>query len=257
MADIELERDGGVAIIRLNRPHRKNAFTFEMIDLWAVALREAAADESVGSIVVTGAGEAFCAGVDLEHLYAHGDTPLDYKKLIGERVHQVAHAIGDIDIPVVAAINGVAVGAGLDMALMCDMRFAAQSARMSESYVRLGLVPGDGGCYYLPRLVGRAKALELLLSGDFVDAQEAHRIGMVNRVYDDAELLTATMDFAARLAHGSREARRMIKRTVYASESMDMRTSLDLISSHMAIAMSTDEARAAVEDARARLSSRG
>ncbi len=147
----------------------------------------------------------------------------------------------------------MAVGAGLDMALMCDIRFAARSARMSEGYIRVGLVPGDGGCYFLPRLVGPAKALELLLTGDPVDGEEAARIGMVNRVCDDAELLDTTYAFAGRLAAVSPVAAAMIKRTVYQAERMDLRASLDLISSHMAIVQSTAdyaEAQAAFTERR-------
>jgi enoyl-CoA hydratase/carnithine racemase len=133
------------------------------------------------------------------------------------------------------------------MALMADLRFAASSARMAEGYVKVGLVPGDGGCYFLPRLVGPAKALELLLSGDFVDAAEALRIGMVNRVYDPAELRAETERFAARLCDLPPVALAMIKRTVYQSASMSLEASLDLISSHMAVVQSTDDFREAME----------
>jgi enoyl-CoA hydratase/carnithine racemase len=230
-----------VATIQLNRPHRKNAFTLEMIDAWAQALRDAHADDEVRAIVVTGAGDAFCSGVDLEVLNEGEPTPLMRKQQLTDRVHSVARAVQDTDKPVIAAVGGVAVGAGMDMALMCDMRFAARSARFSEGYIRIGLVPGDGGAYFLPRLVGTAKALELLLTGDFVDAAEALRIGLVNRVYEDALLLEETYAFAERLAASPPVAMRMIKRAVHQSASMDMRTSLDLISSHMAILQSTDD----------------
>jgi enoyl-CoA hydratase/carnithine racemase len=247
VSDLLYEVSDGVAILTLNRPERKNAFTLEMIDEWAHKLREAAETPDVGAIVVTGAGDAFCSGIDLAALGAVDPSALARKHLIGVRIHQVALALADIDLPVIAAVNGDAVGAGLDMALMCDMRFCAQSARLSEAYVRLGLVPGDGGCYYLTRLVGRAKALELLLTGDFVDAEDALRWGMVNRVYGDEEVLEQTLAFARRLARGPRVAQRMIKRAVYQSEHLDVRTSLDLISSHMAIAMTTADAAEAMQ----------
>ncbi len=155
--------------------------------------------------------------------------------------------------PVIAAVNGPAVGAGLDMALMCDMRFAARSARFAESYVRLGLVPGDGGCFYLPRLVGVARALELLLTGDVIEAIEAERIGMVNRVYDDDQLLTEVYKFATRLAAGPPLVLKMIKQAVYESMRTDLRTSLDLISSHMVVVQSSydgQEAMAAFREKR-------
>ena len=138
----------------------------------------------------------------------------------------------------------------MDMALMCDMRFAARSARFSEGYIRVGLVPGDGGCYYLPRLVGTAKALELLLSGDFIDGGEAERLGVVNRVYDDDRLMDETYAFAERLAAGPPIATRMIKRAVYQSAQSDLRTALDLISSHMAVVTSTEDSKEAFQSFR-------
>jgi enoyl-CoA hydratase/carnithine racemase len=245
--------EDAVATITLNRPKLKNAFTLEMIDAWADALRAAAADNAVRAVVVTGAGDAFCSGVDLAVLSGIEPTPLARKRMLTDGVHQVARAVVDLDKPLIAAINGVAIGAGLDMALMCDMRFAAASARMAEGYIKVGLVPGDGGCYFLPRLVGPAKALELLLTGDMIDGAEAERIGMVNRVYDDAELMPATHAFARQLAALSPVSVSMIKRTVYQSATMDLRASLDLISSHMAIVQSTDdyaEARAAFAERR-------
>ena len=133
------------------------------------------------------------------------------------------------------------------MALMCDIRLAAQSARFSEGYVRVGLVPGDGGCYFLPRLVGTARAMELLLTGDFIDATEAERIGIVNHTYDDDRLREESLALARRLAAGPPVATAMIKRAVYQSAKCDLRTALDLISSHMAVVQSTRDSREAYE----------
>jgi enoyl-CoA hydratase/carnithine racemase len=121
------------------------------------------------------------------------------------------------------------------MALMCDIRIMARSARVSEGYIRVGLVPGDGGCYYLPRLVGVAKALELLLTGDFIDADEAARIGLVNHVVDESELDGAVQVLARKIADGPPVVVRMIKRATYQSMHTDLRTSLDLISSHTGV----------------------
>ncbi|WP_151772111.1 enoyl-CoA hydratase/isomerase family protein [Streptomyces abyssomicinicus] len=243
--------EDGIATLLLNRPDQRNAFTLTMIDAWERALRTAGADPEVKVVVLTGAGEGFCAGGDMDTV---GDTgasgPLEQKNTLHLRIHKVARALEDLDKPVIAAINGVAVGAGLDMALMCDIRFAARSARMSEGYIRLGLVPGDGGAYFLPRLVGQSKALELLLGGEFVDAEEALRIGMVNRVVDDADLLGETYAFAAKIAARPSLPVGMIKRAVRSSDRLDMRTSLDLISSHMAVVMSTPEAQQAIDAVR-------
>jgi enoyl-CoA hydratase/carnithine racemase len=139
------------------------------------------------------------------------------------------------------------------MALMCDIRLMKQSARMSEGYIRVGLVPGDGGCYYLPRLVGMAKALELLWTGDFVDSAEALRIGLVSQVYADDEFENSYGNFVTRLAQQPPINVRMIKRAAYQSANADLRTSLDLISSHLAVVNGTRdslEARSAARERR-------
>jgi enoyl-CoA hydratase/carnithine racemase len=236
MADLEYSVADGIGTIRLNRPDRKNAFTLSMVDTWAGVLTGARTDPDVRVLVVTGTGDAFCSGVDLERrTEGMPATPLARKQVLSERVHRIPLAMEDLDKPVIAAINGVAVGAGLDMALMCDMRIMARSARLSEGYIRVGMVPGDGGCYYLPRLVGTAKALELLLTGDFIDAEEAARIGLVNHVVDDTELAGAATGLARKIADAHPVAARMIKRATYQSLRTDLRTSLDLISSHTGV----------------------
>lgn len=247
MADLEYTVADGIGTILLNRPHRKNAFTLDMIDTWARALRDARTDPDVRVVVLTGAGDAFCSGVDLDRRQdATPATPLERKENLSERIHRIPFAMEDLDKPVIAAINGVAVGAGMDMALMCDMRIMARSARLSEGYVRVGLVPGDGGCYYLPRLVGTAKALELLLTGDFIDAEEAGRLGIVNHVVEDADLAGAVATLARKIADGPPVAIRTIKRAVYQSARSDLRTALDLISSHMAVVTSTEDSAEAL-----------
>jgi enoyl-CoA hydratase/carnithine racemase len=242
MPDLEYTKADGIGTILLNRPHRKNAFTMEMIDQWAEVLRAARTDPEVRVIVLTGAGDAFCSGVDLGD-YRGGEppTPLQRKEGLTDRIHRVPLALEELDKPVIAAVNGVAVGAGMDMALMCDLRVVARSARLSEGYIRVGLVPGDGGCYYLPRLVGTAKALELLLTGDFVDGEEAGRLGIANHVVDDADLMPFVTTLARKLADAPPVAVRMIKRAVYQSARTDLRTALDLISSHMGIVTSTQD----------------
>jgi enoyl-CoA hydratase/carnithine racemase len=251
VADIEWQVADGIGTILLNRPEKKNAFTFEMVDEWAELVRLARTDDDVRVLVVTGAGSGFCAGGDLDAL-SERPTAISQKRRIFDRVQRIALAMDDLDKPTIAAVNGPAVGAGMDMALMCDLRLAARSARFAESYVTVGLVPGDGGCYYLPRLVGMGKALELLLTGDFVDAVEAERIGLVNRVVDDDALLAETYALAARLAAKSPIALRMIKRATYQSARTDLRTSLDLISSHFGVVAVTDDAEEAMAAFRAK-----
>jgi enoyl-CoA hydratase/carnithine racemase len=246
MADLEYTVADGIGTILLNRPHRKNAFTIEMIDQWARILVEARTDPDVRVIVLTGAGDAFCSGVDLSSIDGERPSPLQRKEHLTDHIHRVPYALEDLDKPVIAAINGVAVGAGMDMALMCDMRIIARSARLSEGYIRVGLVPGDGGCYYLPRLVGQAKALELLLTGDFIGGEEAARIGIANHVVDDDDLIAATTRLARKLADAPPVAVRTIKRAVYQSARADLRTALDLISSHMSVVTSTQDSAEAL-----------
>jgi enoyl-CoA hydratase/carnithine racemase len=246
MAAVERRIEAGVATVLLNRPERKNAFTLEMVDAWADTLQWAQDHDEVRAIVVTGAGDAFCSGVDLDDFAAHQGSVLDNKRLLMERVHRVPLTLETIDKPVIAAVNGAAVGAGMDVALMCDIRFASGSARFSEGYVRVGLVPGDGGCFLLPRLVGVSTALRLLWTGDFVAAEEALRIRLVDSVVDDDALLDEACCFARRLAHGPTVAIRMIKRAVRQSEGSDLRSALDLISSHMAVVQSTRDSQEAM-----------
>jgi enoyl-CoA hydratase/carnithine racemase len=237
----------GIATITLNRPERRNAFNVEMLDLWLEALRDARTNDAVQVIVVTGAGRAFCSGGDVGSMSERGDmTGLEHKRWL-EVVHRIPLTLEEIDKPVIAALNGAAAGAGLDMALMCDLRFAAEGARFSEAYVKVGLIPGDGGTYFLPRLIGTARALELIWSGDVFDAQEAFRLGIVNRVVPPDQLMSTVYEFAGRLAKGPTVAIRLAKRAVYAGMQMDLRAHLDMISSHMAVVRQTEDHKEGVQ----------
>jgi enoyl-CoA hydratase/carnithine racemase len=251
MGDLEYTVAEGVGTILLNRPHRKNAFTAAMIEDWAAALVQARDDPAVRVVVVTGAGDAFCSGADLDTTGAR--TTLERRESLTRRIHRIPLALADLDKPVIAAVNGVAVGAGMDLALMCDLRVLARSARLSEGYIRVGLIPGAGGAYFLPRLVGTAKALELMLTGEFIDAEEAGRLGIANKVVDDADLVRVSAELAARIAAQPPVAVGLIKRAVYQSARSDLRTSLDLVASHLAVVSSTEdsaEALAAFRDRR-------
>jgi enoyl-CoA hydratase/carnithine racemase len=245
-----------IGTITLNRPQARNAFTLSMIREWERLLRSSKDDDDVRVVVLTGAGDrAFCSGVDLSWV-ADKRTPLQRKRDLHEGIQRVALAVDDLDKPIIAAINGVAVGAGLDMALMCDMRVMSTTAQLSEGYVKLGLAPGDGGAYYLPRLIGISRALELLLTGESIGADEALRIGLVNRVASPELLGSETMRLARAIAVNPPASVRMIKRVTRQSASVDLRTALDLASSHLAVLATTKdaaEALAAVKEKRAGL----
>ncbi|HEU5284051.1 MAG TPA: enoyl-CoA hydratase-related protein [Burkholderiales bacterium] len=232
----------GIGRIVLDRPERMNAFTFDMIDAWHDALQRCRSDDGVKVVIVTGAGNSFCSGGDIVEM---GDrlehTPEQRKNELFQRIERIPLALEDLDKPVIAAVNGVATGAGMDMALMCDIRYAAQSARFAETYIKVGLVPGAGGAHFLPRLVGVSKALELFFTGDFIDAQEALRLGIVNRVFPDATLMPEVEAIARRMCESPPLTLRMIKRAVYQGMRNDLRTNLDLISSHYAIITASQE----------------
>ncbi|GHG42658.1 enoyl-CoA hydratase/isomerase family protein [Streptomyces zaomyceticus] len=245
MADLEYTVRDGIATILLNRPERKNAFTIDMVHAWADALTDAQVDPEVRVIVVTGAGDSFCSGVDLAAFKGEERAPLGEKELLTQNVHRVALTLEDVDKPVIAAVTGPAVGAGMDMALLCDLRFAGRSARFSEGYIKVGLVPGDGGCWLLPRAVGTSTALRMLWTGDFVGADEALRIGLVDEVHEDEDLMDAVYAYATRLAERPPVAIRTIKRAVRQGARHDLRTALDLISSHMAVITCTEDSREA------------
>jgi enoyl-CoA hydratase/carnithine racemase len=241
MSDLLYEVKDKIATITLNRPDKLNAFTGDMIDAWQKSLGEAQRDDSVNVVIVTGAGRAFCSGGDVGRMRRDGEAPgaLDGKNSLWEGVHRVPKQLEQMDKPVIAMVNGLAVGAGMGMCVMCDVRIAAESARFSTGYVKVGLVPGDGDTYFLPRLVGPAKALELLWTADFIEAPEAHRLGIVQRVVPDAQLKEATYALARQIADGPQIPIRMIKRLVYQSMKLDLRTHLDLVSSHMSIVRQT------------------
>jgi enoyl-CoA hydratase/carnithine racemase len=236
-----------VATLTLNRPDKLNAFTGPMIERWAWALNEAQRDPDVNVVVVTGAGKAFCSGGDVARMGQGEPTPLDHKNTLWEHIHRVPKALEQMDKPVIAMVNGVAVGAGMGMAVMCDLRIASDAARFSTGYVRVGLVPGDGDTYFLPRLVGSAKALELLWTADFIEAPEAERLGIVNRVVPADRLAEETFALARKIADGPQVPIRMIKRLVYQSLRLDLRTHLDLVSSHMAVVRDTEDHKEGVQ----------
>ncbi|MDQ6846589.1 MAG: enoyl-CoA hydratase-related protein [Candidatus Dormibacteraeota bacterium] len=196
--------DGGVLTLTLNRPEVLNGLTDEILDAIADGCRQAATDDSVRVVVITGAGRGFCSGQDLRSGLESGDP--DIRGHLRNHYVPMLHAMRDLDKPVIASVNGVAAGAGMSVALAADFRIAAESATFIQAFVRIGLVPDAGSSYYLPRLVGTAKALELAMLGETVDSAEALRLGLVHRVVPDADLTRATADFAARLRRAPRSA---------------------------------------------------
>ena len=248
--DIIYEKSEGIATITLNRPDRMNALSVPMLDAWLAALQDAQHDKGVKAVIVTGAGRGFCAGLDIkEKMAGRGlvDTGAsisvaDQRNILRDTVQRIPRMADALDKPYIAALNGPAAGAGMDMAPACDLRFAADTARFGMTYVRMGLLPGDGGCFLLPRVVGLSKALELMWTGDFIDAQEALRIGYVTKVVPAGQLMAATREFALRLAQGPDIAIQLIRRLTYRSLNMDLDTALEVGQMAQVIAQSTEDA---------------
>ncbi len=246
----EVDAATHVATLTLNKPDKYNAFDAELVDAWADALEQLAADRSVHAIVVTGAGKAFCAGGDLATL-AESSGPLAKKEFLRDHVHRVQRVLQQVPQPVIAMINGAAMGAGFDMALLCDLRIAANEAKIGEAYVNLGLVPGDGGAWLLTQLVGPARALELLLTGKTIDGVKAAEWGLVNEAVPREELAAHTYRLAEKLAAGPQLAQRLIKRAVYTAPTLPRDTHYDMVSSYMAVAQSHEDFTGAIESAQA------
>ncbi len=245
------EKQDGIATITLNRPERMNAFNNAMIREWAEALEDARTDREIRVVIVTGAGRGFCAGADLRSgsgvaEVSRSEQPIsaaDRRSWLRDGVQSVPRQVMLLDKPYIGAINGAAVGAGMDMASMCDIRIAAETARFGMSYARVGIIPGDGGCWLLPRIVGLQKALELIWSAEVFDAQEALRIGYVSRVVPAEKLMDEARAFAQKLANGPAVAMQLAKRLVYRGLDSTFAEALEAANHAMAIAQTTEDAR--------------
>ena len=206
-----------------------------MVKAFSDVLRAAERDDSVRSLVITGAGKGFCSGADVTE-FRPGDGQINLGDSLRTGLTTVVTRMHTMEKPVLAAINGVAAGAGLSVALACDLRFAAESARLVVAFVRIGLVPDAGLMYFLPRLIGPGKTLELSWTGDPVGAQEAYELGMVNKVLPDDQVLGHTQELAARLARGPQKAIALIKRAVNQAHELPFDRVLEMEATYQTIA---------------------
>jgi 2-(1,2-epoxy-1,2-dihydrophenyl)acetyl-CoA isomerase len=214
--NIILDKKDRVATITLNRPEKLNAFAGRMRDELGDAIEDAGQDNSVRVVVITGAGKAFCAGADLNRTVelSKSKNVAAFRQLL-ESGRRVVSGIRQMPKPVIASINGAAAGAGMNLALACDIRLASTTAKFSQAFAKIGLHPDWGGTFFLPRLIGAAKACELMFTGDTIDATTAERLGIVNRTVPPEELETATKGLAERLSVAPPLAIAMMKRAIY------------------------------------------
>lgn len=247
LPDIIYRKSPPLASVSMNRPETKNAFTPTMMDSICQALKEAKADPQVKVIILTGEAGAFSAGGNVKDMAEGKLTSWNMKDLLWNHVQRVPLLLEDVDKPVIAAIDGPAYGGGFDVALACDLRVASERSTFSSSFVRIALLPGDGGAYFLPRLVGLSKALDALLTGRVIKTDEALRLGLVDKVVPVEGFLEEVRDYALEIAQWPLAALRAIKRAVYQGLRSDLRGHLDYVSSQLALLSETEEHRQAIK----------
>lgn len=258
---VTVEREGALAWLWLDRPETRNAVSdADMVDALTEALLALDADPGVRVVILSGRGKAFSSGGNVRQIKAEltegGRTPAQIIDWYEQGIQRIPRTFARLSVPVIAAVNGPAIGAGCDLACMCDLRIAARSARFAESFVKLGIVPGDGGAWLLPRVVGWAHAAELALTGDTIDAAQALAMGLVSQVVDDDALVDAARALALRVAANPAVAVRLTKRLLREAYGRDLEGVLQLSAALQAVAHADPGHREAIDAALAALEAR-
>ncbi|MBC9904107.1 MULTISPECIES: crotonase/enoyl-CoA hydratase family protein [Achromobacter] len=250
MAFLQIERDGGIVVATMNQPETRNALTgntaIEEIVQLCADIRQ---DAGVKVLILTAAGPIFSSGGNVKDMRRFFDDALTPERICEEYrqgIQRIPLALHGLDVPVICAVNGPAIGAGLDIACMCDIRIAADTATFAESFVRVGIVPGDGGAWLLPRAVGMARASEMAYTGEAISAQDALAWGLVSRVVPAADLLPTARTLAAKIAANPGGVMRMTKRLLREGQHSSLASLLELSASYQALAHKTAEHREAV-----------
>ena len=246
MSFVIYEQTDAVVTLTLNKPEERNALSTP--EQWAAivdAVERVKSDMSVKALVLTGAGTAFCAGGNVKDMRDKkgiaGGTPSEIREGYRNGIQRIPLALYNLDVPTIAAVNGPAIGAGCDLACMCDIRIASTGAKFAESFVKLGIVPGDGGAWLLPRVVGMSKAAEMTFTGDMMGADEALACGLVSRVVAPEKLLEEAKALARRIALNSGPALRMSKRLLREGQHVRLDTLLEMSAAFQALAHFTPE----------------
>ena len=239
LKNVIYEKSEGIAIITINRPDALNALNAETIDEILQCLEDIAKDDNVRAVILTGAGpKAFCAGADIKAI--KGMTALDARKL-SQMGYKLCKAIENLEKPVIAAINGYALGGGLEVAMACDLRIASEKARMGQTEINIGLIPGWGGTQRLPRLVGKTLAKEMVFTGKMIDAQTAYQRGLVNKVVPPEQLMDAAKEMAKELASKAPVALKLSKMLINYGLETDLDTALVLEREAFGVVASTED----------------
>lgn len=246
------EQTGRVVTLTLNRPEERNAIGSQQACAALVnAVEQAAADPGVSCMILTGAGSAFCAGGNIKTMLNPGDftlanTPMATRSNYQRGIQRVTLALWNVEVPIIAAVNGPAIGAGCDLTCMCDIRIASERAQFAESFLKLGLVPGDGGAWLLPRIVGWSRAAELTFTGEVIDAARALAIGLVSQVVPHEALLPSARAMSERIAAQPPQALRLAKRLLRESQHARLPDILELSGAFQALAHESPDHKEAV-----------
>ena len=243
--NILIERDGRIAKLVLNRPQKLNAITDYMEEEMGRAVKELADDDSVGAVVITGAGRAFSAGADVSELpgaqsNGRGDNPEEIRRNF-RKAMDIVLGVHRMQKPVIGMINGVAAGAGFDLACACDLRVGTPKSRFLAAFIRVGLFPGWGGMWLYAKALGIPKAAELIFTGDFLEAEDAYRLGMLNKLVPEEELEATTMEMARKIADGPPVALRLSKMMLYKALSMDLETAMQMSAALETITLTSED----------------
>ncbi|MBL6751005.1 MAG: crotonase/enoyl-CoA hydratase family protein [Nevskia sp.] len=250
---VRYQRDGKIVTLTMNRPAARNAIgSHQDCEDFVAAVQRAHDEAGVNCVILTGEGSAFSAGGDLKAMKARSgigpmDLPDSTRANYKRGVQRIIQTLWNCEVPMIAAVNGHAIGLGLDLACICDIRIAADSARFASSFIKVGIVPGDGGAWILPRAVGLSKASEMIFTGDTLDAATALSIGLVSRVVPAGELMPAALELAGRIACNPARALRLAKRLVREGQQQRLSDVLELSAAFQALAHETEDHREAVD----------
>ncbi|MBF5005230.1 crotonase/enoyl-CoA hydratase family protein [Diaphorobacter caeni] len=250
MTFLQIQRDGPILTVTMNQPETRNALTGNTaVDEFVALCDDVRKDTSVKVIILTGAGPIFSSGgnvKDMKRFFDDALTPDLIREEYRQGIQRIPNAMYQLDVPVICAVNGPAIGAGLDLTCMCDIRIAADNATFAESFVRVGIVPGDGGAWLLPRAVGYAKASEMAFTGEAITAQEALACGLVSRVVPADQLLAEAHKLAAKIAANPGSVMRMTKRLLREGQLASLASLLEMSAGFQAVAHKTADHREAV-----------